>query len=83
MNIGSLYGQENIRYCFVPSVPLCSMLHSLLFWPDDLRHMATTKAGLGQALKFGIGMIIAGFAILNAVRAVKRAARAVKGAGGK
>jgi hypothetical protein len=45
--------------------------------------MATTKAGLGRALKFGIGMIIAGFAILNAVRAVKRAARAVKGASEK
>jgi hypothetical protein len=45
--------------------------------------MATTKAGLGRALKFGIGMIIAGFAILNAVKAVKRAARAVKGASGK
>jgi len=45
--------------------------------------MATTRAGLGRALKFGLGMIIAGFAILNAVKAVRRAARAVKSAGGK
>jgi hypothetical protein len=59
------------------------MLLSLLFSPDDLRPMATTKAGLGRAIKFGIGIIIAGFAILNAVKAVKRAARAVKGASGK
>lgn len=51
--------------------------------PGNLPNMATTKAGLGRALKFGIGMIIAGFAILNAVRAVKRALRAVKGAGEK
>ena len=59
------------------------MLHSLLFSRADLRHMAKTKAGLGRAIKFGIGMIIAGFAILNAIKAVKRAARAVKSAGEK
>jgi hypothetical protein len=45
--------------------------------------MVTTKAGLGRALKFGIGMIVAAFAILNAIKAVKRAARAVKGASEK
>jgi hypothetical protein len=49
----------------------------------NLTHMAKTKAGLGRAIKFGIGMIIAGFAILNAIKAVKRAARAVKGASEK
>jgi hypothetical protein len=55
----------------------------LFYLRDNLTHMATTKAGLGQAIKFGIGMIIAGFAILNAIKAVKRAARAVKSAGEK
>jgi hypothetical protein len=45
--------------------------------------MAKTKSGLGRAIKFGIGMIIAGFAILNAIKAAKRAARAVKSAGEK
>ncbi len=59
------------------------MLHSLLFSRADLSHMAKTKSGLGRALKFGIGMIIAGFAILNAIKAAKRAARAVKSAGEK
>jgi hypothetical protein len=45
--------------------------------------MAKTKAGFGRAIKFGIGMIIAGFAVLNAIKAAKRAARAVKGVGEK
>lgn len=40
--------------------------------------MVRTKAGLGRAIKFGIGMIVAGFAILNAYKAAKRAARATK-----
>jgi hypothetical protein len=52
-------------------------------WAGNLTHMATTKAGLGRTIKFGIGMIIAGFAILNAIKAVKRAARAGKSASEK
>ena len=40
--------------------------------------MATTKVGLGRAIKFGAAAIIAGLAILNAVRAVKRARRAAQ-----
>jgi hypothetical protein len=45
--------------------------------------MAEKKSGLGKAIKFGAGLLIAGFAILNAIKAIKRAARAVKSAGGK
>jgi hypothetical protein len=45
--------------------------------------MAEKKSGLGRIIKFGAGLLIAGFAILNAIKALKRAARAVKSAGGK
>jgi len=61
----------------------CDHCVTFLFPRADFIHMATTKAGIGRALKFGIGMIIAGFAIINAVKAVRRAARAVKSAGEK
>ncbi|MGA9140183.1 MAG: hypothetical protein WBZ29_08160 [Methanocella sp.] len=45
--------------------------------------MAGKKSGLGKIIKFGAGLVIAGFAVLNAIKALKRAARAVKNAGGK
>jgi hypothetical protein len=45
--------------------------------------MAEKKSGLGRTIKFGAGLLIAGFAILNAIKALKRAAKAVKSAGGK
>jgi hypothetical protein len=40
--------------------------------------MVQQMVGLGRAIKFGIGMIIAGLAIINAVKAIKRAARTAR-----
>jgi hypothetical protein len=40
--------------------------------------MAKSKSGIGRAIKFGIGMIIAGFALLNAYKSLKRATRSAK-----
>jgi hypothetical protein len=55
-----------------------------LFNPrNNLVHMAEKKSGIGKAIKFGAGLLIAGFAILNAIKAIKRATKAVKSAGGK
>jgi hypothetical protein len=45
--------------------------------------MAEKKSGIGKVLKFLAGLVIAGFALLNAYKAVKRALRAVKSASGK
>jgi hypothetical protein len=45
--------------------------------------MAKKKSGLGRAIKFGIGMIVAGFALLNAYKSLKRAARSAKSAAEK
>jgi hypothetical protein len=46
--------------------------------PADLRYMATTKAGLGRAIKFGFGAIVTGLALLSAYKSLKRAARSAK-----